>query len=303
MSSVTETDVDDESPLHDESPADRETLRGRIEVLREENRRLREEYLRARQAQYRRTAIGMAAIGLCALAGAAVLPALRTTLLVLAGTGGFGASLLYYLTPDQLVPVSVGQSVFTAHDRHASSLVDELGLQDTTVYVPRVRDQEAVSPEQIRLFIPQARGWELPSDDALAATFVEPDDEMRRGISLEPTGVSLLSEFADAANTNPSEPADLADQLCEAVVEQFELSTYADAEVDTATNRVSVRAGHSAYGELTAFDHPLVSVIGVGLARGLGASVETESVESVDSDEYLISYRYRTIDSASTKQG
>ncbi len=33
------------------------------------------------------------------MAGAAVLPALRTTLLVLAGTGGFGASLLYYLTP------------------------------------------------------------------------------------------------------------------------------------------------------------------------------------------------------------
>lgn len=290
MSSTSDSTGD--SLSEDESVTERETLRGRIEVLEEDNRRLRNEYLRARQAQYRRAAIGMAAVGFVAVLGAALLPDVRTTLLVLAGTGGFGSVLLFFLTPDSLVPVSVGQATYTAYERHVRHLVDELGLQDTTVYIPRTRDRETDTSTAVRLFVPQARDWQVPTETALASTFISPENEQQRGVSFEPTGASLVDEFTLAVDTVAQEPPALADQLCDAVVEQFELAKRADTESDTTTNRLSVRISGSAYGAPSKFDHPLVSLIGVGLASGLGVPVLVETIESLESDEYLISYRY-----------
>ena len=61
--------------LTDADAADLQRSRDPIELelerLRERNERLRENYARARQAQYRRAALGLALLGVVALAGAA----------------------------------------------------------------------------------------------------------------------------------------------------------------------------------------------------------------------------------------
>jgi hypothetical protein len=291
-----ETETGQRSDAEPGEAFDEEQLRGRIAVLEEENRRLRREYLRARRSQYRRSAVGLAVVGLVALAGAAAFPALRSTLLVLAATGGFGAVLLYYLTPDQLVPASVGEAAYTAYRSHVAALREELGLQEQSVYVPL--ETPNGGDREVRLFVPQAADWDLPDAQSLRMTFVSPNQERQRGVAFSPTASTLWTAFERGTPTIEDSPASLTSQLGEAVVEQFELARTIETEVDDDGRRISIVARDVSYGTPTHVDHPLVSFVAVGIARGIDTSVEVRSVDPVEPG-YRITLRYDESDAYS----
>nr|WP_240145721.1 hypothetical protein [Halococcus salsus] len=280
---------DDEEPMEREpSPDDDRTAR--IEVLREENQRLREEYARARRTQYRRTALALAAVGLVAALGGVLFPNTRTVLFALGGTGLFAAALTYYLTPEQFVSATVGEGVYSAFATTEAALVDELGLQDDRVYLP---GPETVEGSSIRLFVPQHAEYRPPDPMALGSVFVI-DDEAARGLSLHPSGGPLFEEFRRALSTAlPADADRLADRLADGLVEEFELvrSTTRDVsgESDGEGGNVTIGIDGSAYGAVDRMDHPVASFLGVGFAEGLDRPVSV-TVRSVEDDraDYLV---------------
>jgi hypothetical protein len=258
---------DDEEPT---GGAEESDLPARAELLAEENRRLREEYRRARRSEYRRTARAMAALGLIGLVTAAVFPALREVLVALAGTGGFGAVLLYYLTPERFVAAPVGERVYEARAATGAELVADLGLSDRRVYVPDDGD--------VRLYVPQDPDAALP--DSFDGSFVVA--EGARGLALTPTGAGLYREFESDLGTDPAtDPPVLADQVADALTEGFEL--VATARPDAAEDRLSVAVADSAYGDVDRFDHPVPSFVATAVATALDRPVDVET-EPVDDD-------------------
>lgn len=275
------TGPDGERPETDAAGRDAEALAAQVDLLADENRRLRDEYVRARRSQYRRTAAGLALLGvIAALAGLAV-PAGREVLFVLGATGLFGGLLTYYLTPERFVAASVGDRVFAALAGNHEALIDELGLRDERYYLPG----EAGSGP--RVFVPQRTVHELP--DARDGPIVT--DDASRGLLLEPTGERLRDAVVDAAaDPDASAPPALAAQLADAVVEQFELARSVEPDVDA--ERVTFAVADAAFGPLDRFDHPIPSVLAVGLATGLDRPIELSVDPGDDRADWLVTCRW-----------
>ncbi|MFC6733988.1 MULTISPECIES: hypothetical protein [unclassified Haladaptatus] len=260
-----------------------EDLRARLAVVEEENERLREEYARARQSKYRKTALAMVAVGLVGIAGGALFETARTVLLALGGTGVFAGVLTYYLTPERFLAASVGEAVFDASADNAEAITEELGLQDTAVYIPgnTARGRDA------RLFVPKHTSYSLP--DEFDALFVTGDDDTERGVALTPTATTLLAEFENAlAGDLASGPNDALVQLTDALESQFELVENTRVDVEKAENRATVGVNGPAYGRPDRFDHPVASFIGVGLASALDQPVTVETTTGDDRMAYLV---------------
>jgi hypothetical protein len=68
-------------------------------------------------------------------------------------------------------------------------------------------------------------------------------------------------------------PEDLGAQLTDALVEQFELVDAVELEHDAAGNRLTVGVDDTVYGPPDQFDHPVVSLVAVGVAVGLDRPV------------------------------
>lgn len=261
----------------DLAAVDRADLEARVELLAEENRRLREAYRAATRTRYRRTAVGLLAVGLLALGGAALFPGVRTILLALGGTGVFAAVLTYFLTPERFVAASVGERIVDALAGNEAAVAAELGLADVRAYVP--------TGDGVRLFVPQFERYAVPDGDALASPFVVTGDEAARGLALDPTGGGLHEAVARArSGPAPESPAAVARELADAAVEQFELLDAADPE-SAGDGRVVVGVSGPAYRPLSAFDHPVPSLFGVGLAAALGEPV-IAAVEDSEDDRY-----------------
>lgn len=284
MSQSTPADDD----VEDADPAD---LRARIDVLQEENRRLRAEYARARRSQYRRTALALLAVGLVALAGAALVDVTRDVLLVLGAIGVFAAVLTFYLTPERFVPASVGERVYAARADTAAGVVAALGLSETRVYVPT--PPGAAPDEPAWLFVPQHSEHVVPDPADLEEPFVVTDDDRERGLSVTPTGGELFAEFSRVLSGPLAEtPSPLADQLVDALVEQFELVDGARLDLDADGGRLTVGISGSTYGAVDRFDHPVVSFLGVGAAVGLDRPVETSVAAGDDRTDHLVTVRW-----------
>lgn len=297
MSSEELQTEDGNEDTPEDVPVDDETARAaELEVLREENRRLREEFAAAKRTQYQQSALLLVGVGLLAAVAGLLFPNAREVLLALGGTGVFVGILTYYLTPEQFLPASVGRDVYAALARNEADLVAELGLQDATVYVPLTE-----SASDVRLFVPQHAEYTIPDGDVLGDVFVVTDDERERGVSLEPTGATLFSEFERALTGDlGDDAATLATQLTDALVEQFELVGSTETDVDADGGRVTVGITDSTYGPVDQFDHPLVSVLAVGFARGLEQSITTEVEGSDDGRvDYRITCRWETGDEGS----
>ncbi|WP_324666123.1 MFS transporter [Haloarcula sediminis] len=278
--------ADTETP--DDIP-DSATLRTQLELLEEENDRLREEYVRARQNQYRRTALAFGGLGVVAALGGILFPAAQTVLFALAGTGAFLAVLTHYLTPEQFLPASLGGTIYGALAANEGAIVAELGLRDERVYVP--------TDDGVRLFVPQHAEYVIPDAEALADVFVVTSDTNPRGLSLEPTGDGLADEFERAVTGEPGTDADtIATQAGDALVEQFELVESATTDVDPSGGRVTVAVAGSVHGDITRFDHPVVSFLGSVTARRLGAPVTAESKSTDEDDSYRITLTWNPID-------
>ncbi|GKZ14738.1 hypothetical protein [Haladaptatus sp. T7] len=287
FASSTTNDDDRRAASDDASVAD---LTARLELLAEENERLRDEYRRARQTSYRRTALGMAGIGALAGLGGLLFPSSQTVLFALAGTGLFAGVLTYFLTPEQFVSASVGERTYAAHAATGAELVETLGLSGTSVYLPagNAADENA----GVRLFVPQHREYDLPDGDDATTLFVVTDDERKRGVAVPPTGAGLFHEFEGMVGGTADRPRELANQLADALVEGFELVESATPDVDE-DGRVTVAITGSRYGEVDRFDHPIASFVAVGLVRGTDRPVTLESAESDDDrSDYLVTCRF-----------
>lgn len=276
-------------PTTDDSSSDsdqnRPDLVAQVELLTEENRRLRSEYARARQAQYRETALGLAAIGALAVVSGFLFPDGRDVLFVLGAIGLFGGVLTYYLTPSQFVAAEVGERVYAATAANEAAVADELGLRDDRIYLP---GDESVPA---RLYVPQRTEYELPDD--LTSLFVT--DTAQRGLVLEPTGSALFREFERALTADlATDPAVLATQLSDGLIEQFELARSAEPDVDAAAGRVTVAITESAFGAVNRFDHPIASFLAVGLAVGLAEPITLEVVAGDDRADWVVTCRWES---------
>lgn len=297
----TEQDTDDSEP-HDRQSATNATpnateavgntgdplrsdqIDARLQALEAENRRLREEYNRSQRRRYRSAAIAMAAAGLAACGGAVLFPGVRTVLLALGGTGLFGAMLIWFLTPERFVPERVGQQIHDAHASNQSALIDDLGLQEDRVYVP------ADSGTVARLFLPQRASYDIP--DSFDGLLVVPNDERQRGVAFEPTGARLYDAFKQSLVGEPAtDPAALAAQLADGVVETFELADSATVDADRSGGGIAVAVDGAAYGALSRPDHPVVSLLATGLAVGLDRPVRA-TVEDTDRAAALVVCRW-----------
>lgn len=273
----------------DDETAD-EPLEARLELLSEENRRLREEYRRAKRAGYRRSAIALAVLGGLAALGAALFPGVREVLLALSGVGLFSGALVYYLTPERLVPASVAELTYDTYQRTLSGVVDDLGLKHVAVYVP------TGGVPAVRLFVPSHREYEIPDSDDLADVFVV--DDATRGVSLYATGAELYDEFVRADTTaSANDPRRLVESLAESLVEVFELVESATADVDPQDGRATVAVTGSSLGSVDRLDHPVGSLVATGLAVELSTPVEL-SVDPAEDDraDYLVTCRWETDD-------
>lgn len=273
-------DLEDLEPPAEGDTTNEAYLAARVEYLRAENRQLREEYTRARRSQYRRTALGLAVVGALAAAGGLLLPDARQVLFAMAGIGVFAGLLTFYLTPERFIPADVGERIYGTLATNEDAIAADLGLSDVRVYVPTGTSGEA----GVRLFVPQHDAYDLPPSEALDAPFVTPADDSQRGLSLRPTGGSLHEEFERATTGQPAdEPAPLTSQLADALVEQFELLDSATVDVDAEAGRASVAVEGSLYGDVSQFDHPVASLLAVGLATALDRPVRL-SIDRPDDD-------------------
>lgn len=271
----------DERPSNvvDEDPLE---LAARVEVLAEENRRLREEYERTGRLRYRRTAGGLAVIGVLAAVSALFAPVGQEVLFALAATGLFGGVLTYYLTPDQFVAADVGERVYAASATNGAALVDELGLREDRIYVP-------VGPASARLFVPQRADYDVP-EDGDGPIVAEADT---RGLFLESTGGTLFREFEQGLTADLADsPTALAEQLTDGVAEGFDLVDSVAADVDPDGGRVTVAITGSAFGEVDRFDHPVAAFLAVGFAVGLERPVDLEVAADDGQADWLVTCRW-----------
>ncbi|WP_435156605.1 hypothetical protein [Haladaptatus sp. DFWS20] len=271
-----------------------EELAAQVELLTEENQRLRDEYRRARQASHRRTALGMAGLGTLAGLGGILFPSSQSVLFALAGTGLFIAVLTYFLTPEQFVSAAVGERTYAAHAKTGAELIDSLGLSEHRLYLPTEKRPEESDGNGgidggIRLFVPHHREYGLPDSNQLKSMFVVTADERQRGITLPPTGAGLFDEFESMVDDPASELPELAAQLADALVEGFELVENATPEVDIDGEQVTIGISGSRYGGVKRFDHPVASFIAVGLAREMQQPVTLETTTTDDDrTDYVI---------------
>lgn len=279
-----ETETDAEAALDE-----RTTLAARVELLQEENQRLRQAFASARRAEYRRAAIGLAVVGALAVLGAVVFSTVRTVLLALGATGLFAAVISYYLTPERFVSATVGEYVYSAAVTDHDQLVAELGLQDAQIYVPTA----TAGDQSARLFVPEHREYSLPDEDELDSLFVIPENTRQRGVAFAPTGAALFRESRQAVSGDVATvPNTLCDQLADATVEVFELAASVTTDVDPTDGRASIGIDDSAYGDIDRFDHPIASLFATGLAVMLETPIAVDTTTGDDRAEFIVTCRW-----------
>ncbi|WP_380677895.1 hypothetical protein [Salinigranum sp. GCM10025319] len=278
----TRPEQDDDDPAATDSSASadarRDELATIVDELQAENRRLRREYVRAKQGSYRRSAAALVVLGVAAVLGAVVFPVAREVLFILGAVGLFSGVLVRYLTPERFVTATVAQSIYESTAETGADLTAELGLEDVSVYVPTGREGATGVP--VRLFVPQTSPFEIPDAGELTSLFVLPESDVHRGISVRPTAARLVREFEKSAGESiATDPADLASELSDGLVEQFELvdATSVESDLDARTVTLSVKG--VAFADDMGFDHPVESFVGTGLAYWFDRPVTVERTE------------------------
>lgn len=248
-----------------------EALETRVAVLEAENRQLREEYARARQTTYRRTAVSLFVVGLLGIAGGLVFPEARTVLFALGGTGIFAGVLTYFITPERFISAQIGGRIFETVRADREATIDELGLLGEPVYVPG---------ETVRLFVPREADAPLPEPIADLDLFVVPEDPTTGGVAFHPTGVPLFEEFTDTLDQSlGTTPQSTAPVIADALVDVFELADSVESAVDTDTQRITFEISGAGLGDPTAIDHPIASFLAVSLVETLTEPVTVTVTE------------------------
>ncbi|WP_049972841.1 hypothetical protein [Haladaptatus cibarius] len=283
----SDTTHSDSTESFESVPNEQVQMAAEVETLREENAKLRREYARARRVRNRNAAVGLAVVGVVAVLGAVLLLSVRTILLVLGATGLFTATLVYYLEPTRVLPVNISEAVYDTLAANESALVAELGLDGKSRYYPT--DEPGTS--SVVLFVTRETD-ESPSRPQTESLLVISNETNAHGVALQPSGVPLLNAFRKSVSSDLGEtPTDLAEQLSEAA-ETLGIVDAVSFTLDTKSNSLTVGVSEPVYGDLTQFDHPVVSFFAVGLAARLDEPVCIESVESADRADAAVNYRW-----------
>lgn len=216
---------------------------------------------------HRRGVIAFAVVGILAFAGGYLLPETRSVLVALGGIGIFGAVLLKYLLPARFISAATSESIYTAFSATSAELIETLELHDERIYVPNTTENTPT-----RLFVPTDPEAEIPESGMPTSLFVYGNDNELAGISVLPIGWLLYREFNDSIQpTTAEEPTQLAEQIADALTNQFELVNKASSEGERGY--VVFTINYAAYGPVDRFDHPIPSFSAVTLASELQAPV------------------------------
>jgi hypothetical protein len=268
-----------------------DSLGALVRRLEDENDRLREQYARVRSSRYARTSLGLAAVGVVAGLAALVVTDAQEVLFTIAATGLFAAVLTRYLTPERFVPREIGEGMFATLSANEAGIAAQLGLSSTRIYL--------VTDSGPRLFVPEVDAFDrdlLDESAALTQPLVVGDTATRSGLALRPVADPLLRELESTQRSDlPSTPHDAATTLAEAVTDVFELATAVETNVIAAQRTAIFQVTEPLYGSTASFDHPVVSVFGVGLAEALETPVEVdvEPVDRRDRATALVTCRWR----------
>lgn len=277
------------APAPADEPAEPDDLTVELERLREENRRLRAEYARARRASYRRAALGLAAVGAVAVAAAIPFAAQRDVLLAVGAIGLFSAVLTAYLTPERFVPAQIGELVYRQHSRTLADLAATLDLSDERRYVPL----PAAANGRVRLFVPEHPDDPLPDPSTLDRPLVVPTGHGGRGLSIDPSGDAVLEELSTGGPTiRDADVATAADTAAEGLVETFELADRIQPDLAVADGRATFAVTGAVYGSPDQLDHPIPSTLACAIAQATEATVTVAVTPGDDRADWLVSCRW-----------
>ena len=284
MSETTKAETGTDANELAEETVPAEELAVENELLREQNRRLREEYLESQQQTYRQSAAALLIVGLIAVGAGVVFPTTRNVFIALGGTGIFAGILTYALTPERFIAETVSEGIYEAVTTDRTAMLDELSIEGSelylpggspTLYMPATDEHDPADPP------------DLPAD--VSSLFVVSDDGTP-GVALSPTGGPLFSAVNRSLTGELGEtPTTLAAQLTDGVVDGFDLADGVETDVDPTGGRMTVELSGVAYGRVDRLDHPVCSLFAVGLAQGLDTPVRIEIEET---EPPLVTYRW-----------
>lgn len=228
-------------------------------------------------------ALVLGVLGALLIVGGVVLRGEGSVLFALGGTGMFSGALLYYLSPEPLLSARVCTDTYSAFSRNERAIVQEFGLQDVQIYIP---EPATSTPNRsgVRLFVPKSPDYCVPVELASDSLFVHPKTSAGYGIALYPSGTDLFRRFRNTATKKVANtPELLVEQLTEAITDQFELARSATATYEADRGRFVVEIDGNRLGPIDQFDHPTVSFIAIGLAKGLKRPIRAD-VETPDSE-------------------
>jgi len=248
-----------------------------IDMLRKENVRLREE--KASRITAKRVMGLLLLLSAIALGGAAAFPTTRDVFIALAGTGIFGAILLLLLTNERLVTVSVTRALTTALGGNNATLLAELDADGTPQYVPAELNSVGV-----KLFCPRDDTIGPATESELDSVIVARGNEYH-GLSLDPSGRNLFLEFEALVTESMDDPEVALQAMREAITDQFELADTVDIDSIEYTaadelREVTLRVEGCVIGPIDQRDHPIQSLISIGLVRVLDRPVSASFAET-----------------------
>ncbi|MFH5801823.1 hypothetical protein [Haladaptatus sp. CMAA 1911] len=210
-------------------------------------------------------------------------------LFALGGTGMFSGVLLYYLSPELRLSARVCTDMYSAFSRNELAIIREFGLQNVQIYVPEPTTS-APNRSGVRLFVPESPDYCVPVELASDSLFVDSKSSAERGIALYPSGTDLFCRFQNTATKKVANtPERIIEQLIEAITDQFELARSATANYEADSGRFVVEIDENRLGPIDQIDHPIVSFIAIGLAKGLEQPIRTD-VENPDSENASTSF-------------
>lgn len=280
------TDLDDDaSTIRTGSPDDLVSTDDGLEARFGRGARRERDAADARLVRNRNTAVGFALLGALGFVAGLAVPDGRQVLFALAGVGGFAAVLTYAMAPGRVLEARDGARVYETCAANVARLANELGGTADRRYVPADDD----GADAVRLFVPRASG------DAASGALEH--GSSRQGLLLEPTGASFVAELERTlADGLAGRPGPLAEQLTDALTDRFELVDRAEPLVDTEGGRVYVAVSDGAFGPVDRFDHPVASILAVGLATGLERPVDAAVTAETDRGEWLVRCRWERDD-------
>ncbi|NKE35502.1 hypothetical protein GWG54_06670 [Natronococcus sp. JC468] len=210
--------------------------------------------------------VGFAALGALAFVAGLALPDGRAVLFALAGIGGFAAVLAFELEPERAIEARDATRVYETSARNLARLAETIGATGDRRYAPVAGG----GPGGVRLVVP------LAADRPRSADAVGDGGEAEaETLSLEPIGAPFVAELERSLEDGlTGDPERLAEQLTDALAARFEIVDRADPSVSAEDGRLDVAVSAGVFGPVDRFDHPVASILGVGLAVGLERPVD-----------------------------